>query len=1120
MKILTLTSFLLLTGRLFPQYALEAVVLDGMTRKPVVSAHVYLDGTTKGTITDSQGKFKLTVSNIINTSLVISHISYERQFFQNPFKSLPSTIFLETREEMIPEVTVYSKINKSKRREMLNVFRKIFFGEHAASCTILNEEDITLMYDENYQTLTARADKPLLIVNNYLKYFIRFDLIDFRTTLLTGKLTGRTFYNPPAQALFSPISPSSNADRSDFLKNPMSLQGTASFSDIGNNTKSLIKRRKSIYYKSNRHFFHLIAKNNIKFEGYSQKWIADKSSSKHFGLFSEHLLDVDGKGPVMLSLLYDQNSLFYLSDSEDDPSMKTVIVKPEIKIHISNTPVFSNTTAVKKPHIIDTVIVIDSKKIFIVNEINKTSSISFFTDMFHIDTYGNTDLLHNFNMGGDFGRHRFGDLLPLNYMPGEEEKSKEPVPQDAAPKESGSRSRYFIEKQSVTYPFEKIHVHTDKTNYVAGETLWMRIYLTDYRTNAPATESSCVYGELYDPADSLIQRIKVRQDSLGMFHGYFNLLPNLAEGHYRLRFYTSYMEETGEDNFFNRNIFISSAFARLHPFEEMRRTETAASAFSKDYNVSFFPEGGSLLADIPMRVAFKALNEDGLGLSMTGQVVSSTGEAVSDFASNALGMGSFTVLAKPGEQYIAQCRDSQGLEKRFELPETSAGKANLKAVQSKDSLVVEAIFSESRLLPDTLRLLMQCRGVIIYNEPLSKGDTLFFEKAALPSGVIQLLLLENKLTPLSERLIFNVNTKDLVKVGITASKEYFSPREKVVLSVDLKAFNLEPLQDGFSVSVTADMDSSINILSTLLLTSDLKGYVEKPAWYFTEDRRLDEIDHLLLTQGWSRYNMVEVLKGLIKKPKIFPEEAAMITGQVITSGFVLSGTTEKFVKINAAGTINPRLPENVERVVDKNFELAYNEYPNGTSYTLQTIPQSSRFEIRPILPSYPPNHLKLPYNYQIEIVHAPAPPIVLQNFGHITVNDPMFYGINESLFPLSIQTFKKVADFSHPGYMGTILFTTAEKNAGINNALHITPLGFQVSREFYSPAYDTQEQKEDPTPDMRSTVYWRPDTQTDEDGKATISFYAADVTTSYLITIEGVTSDGIFIRKTATIAIK
>ena len=125
---------------------------------------------------------------------------------------------------------------------------------------------------------------------------------------------------------------------------------------------------------------------------------------------------------------------------------------------------------------------------------------------------------------------------------------------------------------------------------------------------------------------------------------------------------------------------------------------------------------------------------------------------------------------------------------------------------------------------------------------------------------------------------------------------------------------------------------------------------------------------------------------------------------------------------------------------------------------------------------------------EIEIIAAPAPPIALKQLGNLIVNAPQLYRMTESLSPIAVISPGPDTILSHPGYMGTILLTTMNRDGGMPNAHRFTPLGYQVNRNFYSPDYETANQQNDPTPDRRTTIYWNPFVQTNETGQATIRF--------------------------------
>lgn len=80
-----------------------------------------------------------------------------------------------------------------------------------------------------------------------------------------------------------------------------------------------------------------------------------------------------------------------------------------------------------------------------------------------------------------------------------------------------------IGHQFSVYPQEKVYVHTDKADYIGGETIWMRAYVTDASTHIPVWRSRYVYVELINPFDSVVCRVKFRRDSLGLVHGNMKL---------------------------------------------------------------------------------------------------------------------------------------------------------------------------------------------------------------------------------------------------------------------------------------------------------------------------------------------------------------------------------------------------------------------------------------------------------------------------------------------------------------------------------------------------------------------------------------------------------------------
>ena len=98
----------------------------------------------------------------------------------------------------------------------------------------------------------------------------------------------------------------------------------------------------------------------------------------------------------------------------------------------------------------------------------------------------------------------------------------------------------MFHNQLTIFPQEKIYLHTDKPYYISGERIFFRAHLADASTHIPATASRYVYVELINPVDTVVTRVKIRQDE-GAFHGYLLIPDDVPEGDYTMRAYTTYM---------------------------------------------------------------------------------------------------------------------------------------------------------------------------------------------------------------------------------------------------------------------------------------------------------------------------------------------------------------------------------------------------------------------------------------------------------------------------------------------------------------------------------------------------------------------------------------------------
>ncbi len=358
-----------------------------------------------------------------------------------------------------------------------------------------------------------------------------------------------------------------------------------------------------------------------------------------------------------------------------------------------------------------------------------------------------------------------------------------------------------------------------------------------------------------------------------------------------------------------------------------------------EFDVSFHPEGGALLEGTFVKIAFKALKPDGTSTDITGKIYDNEDHEIAAIQSGHLGMGSFVHLAEKGKTYYAVCENEKGASKRFELPPVQTGGYSLAVNSLDDRLFVSVLKPAASSLPDILYLLAHTRGIVHAVRAWSRQDDyVILPKDIFPSGVSHLILLDSKLSPLSERLTF-ISNDDQARVDYYPDKDSYSRRSKVQNRVTLTGWDNRPLQGSFSVAVTDDRevhtDTGNHILASLLLASDLKGNIENPASYFRDDTDSAwALELLMLTQGWRRYDIASITRN----EPLYPAEALEIGPEI--SGAVknlLADKTVEGIEVSAASMKDGCF---VQARTDASgiFRLAVCESPDSTSFIVQATP--------------------------------------------------------------------------------------------------------------------------------------------------------------------------------------
>ncbi|KYG84694.1 hypothetical protein AWW67_01230 [Roseivirga seohaensis] len=396
------------------------------------------------------------------------------------------------------------------------------------------------------------------------------------------------------------------------------------------------------------------------------------------------------------------------------------------------------------------------------------------------------------------------------------------------------------------YPQEKVYIHTDRKYYAPGEPIWFQSYITAGYLHEPSPFSANVYIELYSASDSLVAEKLIFSDD-GFGQGVIDIPQKLAEGNYILRAYTNWMRNFDQGFFFEKPIVVVTG----------SELEKGASAVGSEIDLQFFPEGGHLVSGIPTKVGFKAINRSGKGAYVEGEVYNSAGVKVTSFSAQHDGMGLFTLLPLAGESYSVRLT---GKDEVYSLPELKKEGYGMEAILRPNQLRLIFRANINNPSKDKFKALIHTRGLVshIIEVDLSKGEALgVISTDEIPAGISHITLFNENDRPLLERLVFIDRP---IETSLSLDKNNYKPREKLTTKIKLTDLNGDPFTGMMSMSVL-DMDKVIDgspeqtIYSELLLTSDLKGYVDNPMYYFngenTEAKK--HLDLVMMTHGWSRF---------------------------------------------------------------------------------------------------------------------------------------------------------------------------------------------------------------------------------------------------------------------------
>lgn len=500
---------------------------------------------------------------------------------------------------------------------------------------------------------------------------------------------------------------------------------------------------------------------------------------------------------------------------------------------------------------------------------------------------------------------------------------------------------------SALNPQEKVYLHFDNTSYFMGESIWYKANIVNAETLIPNVRSKVLYVDLFNQEGVIVKRNRHYIEE-GMCSGSFYLPDTLNAGYYEVRAYTAWMLNFGRiasahltemflhkdgsllnelKNVEKRTSEVPSIFSRVfpvyntieneeYPTKQMRTRPRINRSYPKEEKqsiiVEFYPEGGHLIEKVNNRIAFELRDKEGKIASPKYIFIETNANIILDslhIIHN--GRGTFNIDQRYWEIGLRNCHLTvSDQNKRYEFPLPIPEKAGvaLQADIKKSRIDIQVL---SRNIVSPLFITLQQGGHPVRYQPLGINDhfQLSFNTDSLQQGVHQLTVFDHTGQILADRLFF-VWKQEMVLITLQDNtiKDKHQPYHPEKCSFKIEDKNGKRLpKTSFSVAVRDnDMEdlhySSGNILTNLLLSSEIRGFILSPEYYFEsqDSHHRKALDLLMMIQGWRRYDWQTMAGVKTFKPHYPMEQKLQVKGTVYkkrsSSGKLKKWKKEVFVR--------------------------------------------------------------------------------------------------------------------------------------------------------------------------------------------------------------------------------
>lgn len=399
-------------------------------------------------------------------------------------------------------------------------------------------------------------------------------------------------------------------------------------------------------------------------------------------------------------------------------------------------------------------------------------------------------------------------------------------------------------------PQDQPYMLFSKETYETGEDMWFKAWLFDRSLLTLSNRSQTLFLRIYDSADSLVWNEKY-PISGGRAEGHVFIGEHWKTGEYRVEGYTQssfYADST--EAVFPQKIWVVDRIDKQEP------QDTRTGLQKDNIRLGLYPEGGYLVQGIKNYVAFKATDNQGMPVPLSGWLCENRARIL-NIESSHDGMGLLSFVPHEGVRYTVQLTNGQ----EFPLPSSLRSGMVMHLEHTDRKNVVFSARQPRGSMPRRISLFVQMRGVPCYQAGGILRDSLIISlpMSGLPGqGIAEVTLFDEQQRPIAERLFYVLPDKQLT-ITARPSKEVYIRRDKGEVRIHVTDSEGKPVQAEICMSIfdKAYMSQAYRetMLSYNFLSTQIRGNIHHPAYYFDRKNpdRLQALDLLLLTQGWRRY---------------------------------------------------------------------------------------------------------------------------------------------------------------------------------------------------------------------------------------------------------------------------